>query len=90
MVIDFFALRPVFTMWGLRLVWILVLAQQAVFIASAFSTYGRFSWRSSLMITSVFVSMALHLFLVRLLIEVAAAILQRPPPLETRSPSNRL
>ena len=34
-VIDFFTLRPVFTMWGLRLIWLLVLAQQAFYIASS-------------------------------------------------------
>jgi hypothetical protein len=89
--IDFFTLRPTFTLWGLRVVWLLVLLQQAIFTVRALSTFGRFGSGSVLPLVTVFFDVALHLILVRLLIEVAAAILLRPlaidaswPPDQTR------
>jgi hypothetical protein len=75
---GFFALRPVFTMWGLRLVWFLFLAQQVVFIADMYSSAGSLGWRSWPGITNL-LHVGLHVVLVRLLIEVAMAALLRPP-----------
>jgi hypothetical protein len=81
--IDFFTLRPVFTMWGLRLVWLLVLTQQAIGLAAMYSSAGQLGWRSWIAAMTLF-NAALYLVLVRLLIEVAAAVLIRPQPRDTR------
>jgi hypothetical protein len=77
--IGFFALRPVFTMWGLRLAWLLFLAQQAVFIAGMYSSVGSISWRSLPAIITDLFHAGLYIVLVRLLIEVALVMLFRPP-----------
>ena len=82
--IGFFTVRPVFTLSGLRLVWLLVIAQQVVFLTAAFDSAGQISWRSWIAVTSLFHA-ALYLVLVRLLIEVAASVLVRQPPWQTRT-----
>ena len=76
--IGFFTLRPIFTLWGLRAVWFLVVAQQAV--ALVLLTDGSIG----AMAVGVLFSSALYLVLARLLIEVAMAVLirssQQQPP----------
>ena len=67
--IGFFTLRPIFTLWGLRVVWFLVVAQQAVTLVLL--TGGSIG----AMVVGVLFSSALYLVLVRLLIEVAMAVL---------------
>ena len=69
--IGFFTLRPIFTLWGLRVVWFLVVAQQAVTLVLL--TGGSIG----AMVVGVLFSSALYLVLVRLLIEVAMAVLIR-------------
>ena len=67
--IGFFTLRSIFTLWGLRVVWFLVVAQQAVTLVLL--TGGSIG----AMVVGVLFSSALYLVLVRLLIEVAMAVL---------------
>ena len=77
--LDFFALRPVFTRWGLRAVWFACLFEFALQLYSltwgTFAAYGA----SQVGVWSSFVIILLpplvNIVLVRLLLEVATAIL---------------
>jgi len=41
---DFFAVRPIFTLFGLRLVWIAFLVHQAITVAGVLGNPGYFAW----------------------------------------------
>ena len=72
---DFFAVRPIFTLFGLRLVWIAFLVHQAVTVASVLSNPGYFDWGAWYALLTFLLHIGTNVVLVRLLIEVAAAIL---------------
>jgi hypothetical protein len=75
--IDFFAMRPVFTLWGLRLVWFAFLLQQAITLAAVLSNTNYFRWDAWYALLTFLLHIGINLALVRVLIEVAAAVLLR-------------
>lgn len=75
---DFFTLRPVFTLLGFRLLWIAFLAQQAITVAGILSNPGYFAWSAWYALLTFLLQIVVHIAVVRLLIEVAMAVLVRP------------
>jgi hypothetical protein len=75
---DFFTLRPVFTLMGLRLLWIAFLAQQAVTVAGTLHNPGYFAWGAWYALLTFLLHIFVNIALVRLLIEVAITVLVRP------------
>jgi hypothetical protein len=80
--VNFFALRPVFTFWGLRLVWYLYLlntvVQAYVAIAGIFRVLAQrgISWEVwSPNFLPLILGIVAQLVIVRLLLEVAAIII---------------
>ncbi len=81
-VINFFALRPLFTHYGLKIVWYIYLANSAlqayIAIAAIFRFLGHhgISWESwSPNFLPLLLGIVVQLALVRLLLEVAAVVL---------------
>ena len=81
-VINFFALRPLFTHYGLKIVWYIYLANAAlqayIAIAAIFRVLGQhgISWESwSPNFLPLLLGIVVQLALVRLLLEVAAVVL---------------
>jgi hypothetical protein len=88
--INFFALRPMFTLFGLKIVWYVYLAnvsvQTYVTVTGIFQALSQrgISWEAwSPNILPLVLGIVAQLAIVRLLLEVAATILL------TRTPSNR-
>jgi hypothetical protein len=73
-IVDFFAVRPIFTLFGLRLVWILFLVHEAITVAGVLSNPGYFAWGAWYALLTFLLQIFTNVVLVRLLIEVAAAI----------------
>jgi hypothetical protein len=80
--LDFFALRPIFTFWGLRLIWYMYLlntvVQAYVTLDAVFQTLAQrgISWGTwSPNLLPLILGIVVQLGLVRLLLEVAAIIL---------------
>jgi len=79
--IDFFAVRPVFTLYGIRVIWGLYILDQLLPIVAVFSSANLTTVPISALI-GLFLHAALNIALFRLLIEVAAVVvLGRPPSL---------
>jgi hypothetical protein len=76
--IDFFALRPVFSLLGLRVLWLAFLAQQGVTLAAVLNNPGYFAWEAWYALLTFLFHIAVNIALVRLLIEVAMTLLVRP------------
>ena len=81
-IINFFALRPTFTFWGIRLVWYLYLLNVVVQTYNAMSVIVRalsqrgINWETqSPNFIPLFLNIIVQLALVRLLLEVAAIII---------------
>jgi hypothetical protein len=84
--IAFFALRPVFTLYGLRVIWFALLLNFAIqYFGLAAGTYASYGvrmfvyWRDFL--PSIFSSLV-NIALVRILLEVAAVILLSRKPIQ--------
>ena len=70
---NFFAVRPVFTLFGLRLIWVLYLVDQAMPFVALFENP-----RITMTATALFLlcfRACLNVLLLRVLLEVAGAIL---------------
>ena len=76
--IDFFAVRPVFTLYGLRVLWGAYLISQALPIVTVVNRAG-LSSATLVPILIIVLQAALNIAIFRLLIEVAAAILLGRP-----------
>jgi hypothetical protein len=87
--INFFAVRPVFTSLGLRLVWFAFLVQQAITLASVLLNnadyFKREAWYA--LLTFLF-HIFINLVLIRVLIEVAARVLLQTSPNKAAEHSN--
>jgi hypothetical protein len=70
--IDFFAVRPVFTLYGLRVLWGAYLISQALPIVAVLNRTG-LSSATLVPILIIILQAALNVAIFRLLIEVAAA-----------------
>jgi hypothetical protein len=79
-VLNFFAVRPVFTLYGLRVLWGFYLIDQALpFVAVL--TNQNLSTASITPLIVLFLRACLNIVIFRLLIEVAAAVLLSRPNL---------
>jgi hypothetical protein len=82
--IDFFALRPVITLYGLKIVWFIFLLNLAIQIFSlavgTYAAYGRLNIGQWLEFIPLLFSPLVQIALVRVLLEVAATILLRREP----------
>jgi hypothetical protein len=79
-VLNFFAVRPVFTLYGLRVLWGAYLIDQALpFVAVL--TNQNLSTASITPLVVLFLRACLNIVIFRLLIEVAAAVLLSRPNL---------
>ena len=82
--VDFFALRPVFTRYGLRIIWFAFLLNLAIQIFSlavgTYAMYGRLNIGQWLEFIPLLFSPLVQIALVRVLLEVAATILLRSEP----------
>jgi hypothetical protein len=76
--IDFFAVRPVFTLYGLRVLWGAYLIDQALPIVALFSK-ADLTVANLPAFLAIFFQACLNIGLARLLIEVAAAVLLGRP-----------
>ena len=76
--IDFFAVRPVFTLYGLRVLWGAYLINQALPIVAVVNRTG-LSSTTLVPILIIVLQAALNVAIFRLLVEVAAAILLGRP-----------
>ena len=72
--IDFFAVRPVFTLYGLRVLWGALLIDQALPLLAVLGN-PNLSTASIVPLLTIFLHTCLNVVLFRLLIEVAAAVL---------------
>jgi hypothetical protein len=77
-VLNFFAVRPVFTLYGLRALWGLYLIDQALPFA-AVATNQNLSTASITPLVVLFLRACLNIAVFRLLIEVAASVLLGNP-----------
>ena len=71
--INFFAVRPVFTLFGLRLVWVLYLVDQAMPFVAVFNN-PRITTTNVALFLLIFRA-CLNILLLRLLLEVAGGII---------------
>ena len=81
-VISFFAVRPVFTLYGLRVVWGAYLIDQALPFVAVLSNQN-LSTASIAPLLALFLRACLNIVMLRLLIEVAAAVLLGHPQART-------
>ena len=85
--VDFFVLRPAFTLYGLRIIWFLFLLSLALqYLALGVGTYAAHGPRMFefwLEFMPSVLSNAVYIALVRLLLEVAAIILLHRGPIPT-------
>jgi hypothetical protein len=77
-VLNFFAVRPVFTLYGLRILWGLYLIDQALPFVAVF-TNQNLSAASITPLVVLFLRACLNIVVFRLLIEVAASVLLGNP-----------
>ena len=77
-VLNFFAVRPVFTLYGLRVLWGLYLIDQALPFVAVF-TNQNLSTASITPLVVLFLRACLNIAVFRLLIEVAASVLLGNP-----------
>jgi hypothetical protein len=77
-VLNFFAVRPVFTLYGLRILWGLYLIDQALPFVAVLSNQN-LSTASIAPLVALLLRACLDIAVFRLLIEVAAAVLLGRP-----------
>jgi hypothetical protein len=78
-VLNFFAVRPVFTLYGLRVLWGLYLIDQALPFVAVFTNQNNLSTASITPLVVLFLRACLNIAVFRLLIEVAASVLLGKP-----------
>jgi hypothetical protein len=78
--LNFFAVRPVFTLYGLRVLWGAYLIDQALPFVAVF-TNQNLSTASITPLLVLFLRACLNIVIFRLLIEVAASLLLSRPSL---------
>jgi hypothetical protein len=76
--LDFFAVRPVFTLYGLRIIWGAYLIDQALPFVTILSKIHLSSGAAGPLL-ALFLQTCLNVAIFRLLIEVAAAVLLGRP-----------
>jgi hypothetical protein len=77
-VVNFFAVRPVFTLYGLRILWGAYLIEQALPFM-AFLSNPNLSTASIPPLLALFLQACLNIAVFRLLVEVAASVLLGRP-----------
>jgi hypothetical protein len=77
-VLNFFAVRPVFTLYGLRVIWGAYLVNEA-FPFLLLLSRGNIATASIAPLVALFLRACLNVVIFRLLIEVAAAVLLGRP-----------
>jgi hypothetical protein len=82
--LDFFAVRPVFTLYGLRVLWGAYIIARALPFVSILSN-PNLSTASITPLLALFLQASLEIAMFRLLIEVAAAVLLGRPRPESSS-----
>jgi len=78
LILDFFAIRPVFTLYGLRVLWGIYLIDQALPFVTIF-TNPNISAAAAGPIIAIFLRACLNIVVFRLLLEVAASVLLGRP-----------
>jgi hypothetical protein len=86
--IDFFVMRPVFTLLGLRLLWFAFLVHQVATTATVLASREYFDWEGWYSLFTLLLYLVTNLVLIRLVIEVAAAVLLRVSPTKAKRGSN--
>jgi len=74
LLLDFFAIRPVFTLYGLRVLWGVYLIDQALPFITIF-TNPHISAAAAGPIIALFLRACLNIVVFRLLLEIAASVL---------------
>lgn len=77
--IDFFTVRPVFTLYGLRVLWGAYLIEQLLPLVAVLSNPNNLTTAAISPLLAIFLHACLNIALCRLLIEVAAAVLLGRP-----------
>ena len=77
-VLNFFALRPVFTLYGLRILWGVFLIEEALAFVAVLGN-PNLSTASIIPLVVLFLKACLNIAIFRLLIEVAASVLLGRP-----------
>lgn len=77
--IEFFAVRPVFTLYGMRVLWGAYLLNQAVPFMALFTNPNFSVTRSIPALLALLIQSCLNIAIFRLLIEVAGAVLLGKP-----------
>jgi len=78
LLLDFFAIRPVFTLYGLRVLWGAYLIDQALPFVTIF-TNPNISVAAAGPIIALFLRACLNAIIFRLLLEIAASVLSGRP-----------
>jgi hypothetical protein len=81
-VLNFFAVRPVFTLYGLRVLWGAYLIDQALPFVAVLSDQN-LSTASIAPLLALFLRACLNIVIFRLLVEVAASVLLGHPQART-------